>query len=86
MRPSPRAGLADEPLDLVRFELICRRELHYTRAEFWHTPYAHTMQLLSVLHGTNNPGTPKFDETARQVRDIFAARRANATAGAKGEN
>ncbi len=85
VRPAPRAGLPDEPLDLARLEFVCRRELRYTLAEFWHTPYAHTMQLLSMLHETKTPGAVRFDEGARQVKEILARRR-RGRAATKEEN
>jgi hypothetical protein len=77
-KSAPRASQPDEPLAVVRLEFICLRELRFTRAEFWHTPYAHTMQLVNLLHQTKNPDAVKFDETSRQVRDVLAARRARA--------
>jgi len=74
-RVVPRASLPDEPLALVRLEALCRRELGYSREEFWHTPYGHTLQLLSTVHAIKNPDAVRFDESSRQVREHLAARR-----------
>lgn len=60
---SPLAADADSPNNLAYGEFLCRRVLGYTRAEFWHTPFAHTNQLLAV-HFSLQPGrigAPKFD-------------------------
>ena len=75
---TPRAGLADQPLDLVALEMVCRRELGYRGREFWDTPYAHTMQLLTLLNSAKNPEGVKFDETSRQIREILKKRREHA--------
>lgn len=56
-------GPADAPHELVTLEYLCRRHLGYTRAEFWHTPYATTNGLLAhALRRLNAaPDVPHFD-------------------------
>lgn len=39
----------DVPHFLASFEVLCRTRLGYTRAEVYHTPYAHTWQLLGIV-------------------------------------
>ncbi len=74
-RITPRASLPDEPLALARLEMLCRRELGYSRAEFWHTPYGHTMQLVNSVFAVKNPEAARFDESSQQARAHLAARR-----------
>lgn len=69
--------IADGPHDLAAGELLCRRALGYSRAEFWHTPFAHTNQLLA-LHFAAQPGrpdVPKFDRARdKQKGDYLRAK------------
>lgn len=56
------SAVADGPHVLADREVLCRRLLGYTRAEYWHTPYAHTNQLLTLALGGVVPRElPRFD-------------------------
>lgn len=82
----PLVAAPDGPHELAALELLCRHALDYTRSEFWHTPYAHTNQLLA-LHFAQiqraDPNRPKFDPArgnanAAWLRDRRLAREAAA--------
>jgi hypothetical protein len=53
----------DGPHELLGLESACRRYLHYTRAEFWHTPYVTTNGLLRLQFSATSPDMPKFNRT-----------------------
>lgn len=72
---SPSAP-ADGPHELATLEYVCRRHLRYTRAEFWHTPYAHTNQLLALHYRSSDPEAPKFDAVRDRAKgDYLRAKR-----------
>ncbi len=65
----------DGPHELVHLEMLCRRVLGYSRSEFWHTPYAHTNQLLNLHFGTGAANMPKFNRKRDQQKKAWLARR-----------
>jgi hypothetical protein len=77
--PHPRAPRAaavpltprDGPHELASLELICRRHLRYTRAEYWHTPYGHTNQLLALHYRAQDPEAPDFDATRDHAKGDY---------------
>jgi len=69
--------------ELASAELYCHRALGYSAGDFWHTPYAHTHQLLSVHAATasRDPRIPEFNRaTDRRVGDYLRARKASRAA------
>ncbi len=58
----------DGPHELACLEFVCRRELGYTRHDFWHTPYGHTNQLLSLHFRSTTADAPRFDAARDKAR------------------
>lgn len=85
--PAARRGEApatatppDGPHELAALESLCRRHLGYTGAEFWHTPYAHTNQLLALYFRTIVVDAPKFDPARDRAAGEFLRQKKRRTA------
>jgi len=70
----------DGPHELAALESLCRRHLGYTGAEFWHTPYAHTNQLLALYFRTIVVDAPKFDPARDRAAGEFLRQKKRRTA------
>lgn len=84
-RPASAApeGMPDCPHELAALEYTCRKHLQYTAHEFWHTPFGHTYQLLSLHVGHSRPDVPRFDRTRDAAKGAhLRARLARLRAGA----
>ena len=75
-RDTAPTACPDGPHELACLESLCRRHLGYSGAEFWHTPYAHTNQLLALHFRALDPAAPKFDATRdRAAGDYLRAKK-----------
>lgn len=68
---APSLAHHDGPHELAALHLTCRRHLGYTTADFWHTPYGHTNQLLALFFACRDPAAPKFDRTRDKAKGEF---------------